>query len=82
MTQAFAPVLADNGGGAIVLVSSAAGRTAGAAMGGVVIMLIVAGVLEGFGRQLIQIDWARWSLAGVTLTIWLAYFYLPRRRTG
>ena len=62
--------------------AAAAGRTAGAAMGGVVIMLIVAGVLEGFGRQLIQVDWARWSIAGTSLVLWLAYFYLPRRGMG
>jgi uncharacterized membrane protein SpoIIM required for sporulation len=59
--------------------AAAAGRTAGAAMAGVVVMLMVAGVLEGVGRQLIQFDWMRWSIAGVTLTLWLAYFYLPRR---
>jgi uncharacterized membrane protein SpoIIM required for sporulation len=56
----------------------AAGRTAGAAMAGVVIMLIIAGILEGIGRQVIQADAARWSIAAVTLVIWLAYFYLPR----
>lgn len=58
---------------------AAAGRTAGAAMAGVVLMLIVAGVLEGVGRQVIQFDWARWSIAGLTLALWLGYFYLPRR---
>jgi uncharacterized membrane protein SpoIIM required for sporulation len=59
-----------------------AGRTAGAAMAGVVVMLIIAGVLEGVGRQMIQLDWARWSIAGGTLSLWLAYFYLPRRGAG
>jgi uncharacterized membrane protein SpoIIM required for sporulation len=59
--------------------AAAAGRTAGAAMAGVVIMLIVAGILEGVGRQVIQADWARWSIAGTTLCLWLGYFYLPRR---
>ena len=46
---------------------------------GVVLMLIVAGLLEGFGRQLIILDWARYAIAGTTLVIWLGYFYLPRR---
>ncbi len=59
-----------------------AGRVAGAAMAGVVIMLIVAGVLEGIGRQLIQLDVARWAIAGTSLVLWLGYFYLPRRETG
>jgi len=61
--------------------AAAAGRTAGAAMAGVVIMLIFAGILEGVGRQTIILDWARWSIAWITLSLWLAYFYLPRGRT-
>ncbi len=59
-----------------------AGRVAGAAMAGVVVMLVVAGVLEGIGRQLIQLDAARWAIAGTSLVLWLGYFYLPRRETG
>ncbi|MFI4936448.1 MAG: stage II sporulation protein M [Caulobacterales bacterium] len=58
--------------------AAAAGRSASSVMGGVVVMLAIAGALEGFGRQLIQEDWARWSIAGGTLLMWLAYFYLPR----
>jgi len=58
-----------------------AGRTAGAAMAGVVVMLIAAGVLEGVGRQTIRLDWARYAIGGTMLTLWLAYFYLPRRET-
>ena len=60
--------------------AAAAARTAGAAMAGVVIMLVFAGVLEGVGRQVIKLDWARYAVAGTTLTLWLAYFYLPRPR--
>lgn len=59
----------------------AAGRTAGAAMAGVVVMLVAAGVLEGVGRQAIRLDWARYAIGGGMLTLWLAYFYLPRRET-
>jgi uncharacterized membrane protein SpoIIM required for sporulation len=55
-----------------------AGRTAGAAMAGVIVMLMIAGILEGVGRQVILLDWARWSIAGVSLVLWLGYFYLPR----
>lgn len=55
------------------------GRTAAVAMAGVVVMLFVAGLLEGFGRQLIVETWARYAVAGVTGLIWFAYFYGPRR---
>jgi uncharacterized membrane protein SpoIIM required for sporulation len=60
--------------------ATAAGRTAGAAMAGVVIMLVFAGVLEGVGRQVIKLDWARYAIAATTFSLWLAYFYLPRGR--
>jgi uncharacterized membrane protein SpoIIM required for sporulation len=56
-----------------------AGRAVAPVAAGVVLMLVIAGLLEGFGRQLIQLDWARFSIAGATLVIWLGYFYLPRR---
>lgn len=56
-----------------------AGRTAGLAMGGVVVMLFFAGLLEGFGRQLIVPTPARYAVAGVTAVIWGLYFYAPRR---
>jgi uncharacterized membrane protein SpoIIM required for sporulation len=56
-----------------------AGRRAGTLMGGVLVMLIVAGLLEGVGRQLIQNDLARYAIAAVTAVLWPAYFYAPRR---
>ena len=58
--------------------ASVAGRSAAAVLAGVVVMLIFAGLLEGFARQLITTDWARYTIAISSLTIWLAYFYLPR----
>lgn len=58
-----------------------AGREAATLMMGVVVMLFVAGLLEGIGRQLIRNDLARYLIAGASLTIWLAYLYLPRART-
>ncbi|MDB5621292.1 stage II sporulation protein M [Tardiphaga sp.] len=58
--------------------ASAAGRHAGVVMIGVVLMLVVAGLLEGIGRQTIRLDWARYAIAATTLTLWLAFFYLPR----
>ena len=46
-------------------------------MAGVVLMLMVAGLLEGFGRQLITNDWARWGVALTTALLWGFYFYGP-----
>jgi len=48
-------------------------------LGGVVIMMFVAGLLEGFGRQLIDNDWIRYGIGGMMLTFWLVYFFLPRK---
>jgi len=60
----------------------AAGRTGGTAMAGVVLMLLVAGLLEGIGRQTIEVDWERYAL-GITVFVgWLVYYYLPRKRHG
>jgi len=56
-----------------------AGKSAAPVVAGVVLMLVVAGLLEGFARQLIQLDWARYAIAFSTLIIWTGYFYLPRR---
>ena len=57
----------------------AAGQKAATLAMGCVIMLIIAAILEGFGRQLINSDIMRYSIAGGTLAFWLAYFYLPRK---
>ena len=48
-------------------------------LGGVVVMMFIAGILEGFGRQLIQNDWLRYVIGGSMLTFWLVYFFLPRK---
>lgn len=57
---------------------SETGRAAGAAMMGVVIMLMLAGLLEGFGRQLITNDLARYAIAAGSALLWAVYFYAPR----
>ncbi|MDO9337521.1 MAG: stage II sporulation protein M [Caulobacter sp.] len=59
-----------------------AGRACGGVMAGVVLMLVMAGILEGFGRQLITSDVIRYSIGIGTGLLWLAYFYLPRRERG
>lgn len=56
-----------------------AGKATGAAMIGVILMLLVAGLLEGFGRQMIQSTALRYGVGGAMLTLWLAYYYIPRR---
>jgi hypothetical protein len=48
---------------------------------GVIIMLLCAGLLEGFGRQLIQSMALRFTIGGTLLAFWLSYFYIPRRRS-
>lgn len=60
--------------------ASRAGRVAAMAMAGVVIMLMVAGALEGVGRQSITSDAARYTIAFGMLGFWCLYYYLPRRR--
>lgn len=57
-----------------------AGRRASTAMVGVVVMLFVAGLLEGFARQLVQDTLARYAVAVATAVVWGVYFYAPRRR--
>lgn len=57
-----------------------AGRSGAAVMGGVIIMLAVAGLLEGFARQLITDDESRYAVALISAVLWLGYYYLPRRR--
>ena len=59
-----------------------AGRNAGAAMAGVVLMLLVAGLLEGIGRQTVTVDWQRYAIGGTVFLGWLIYYYLPRGRDG
>ena len=57
-----------------------AGKLAATVMAGVVVMLLIAGLLEGFARQLIKNDWIRYAIALGSLSVWCAYFYLPRRQ--
>ena len=57
---------------------AAKGQSAAIILGGVVVMMLVAGLLEGFGRQLIQNDFLRYGIGGAMLTFWLLYFFLPR----
>lgn len=66
------------GDNARLAAAAAAGRSAALVMGGVVVMLLVAGALEGFGRQLVTADLVRYAVGLAMLAIWLLYFYVPR----
>jgi uncharacterized membrane protein SpoIIM required for sporulation len=50
------------------------GRKSAVVVMGAVFMFLVAGLLEGLGRQLIDDTQTRWSIAGASLLIWAAYF--------
>ncbi len=91
VTELFAIVLAGAAGfvigGAVAFpgphsrIASArlAGQRAATIAMGCVVMLIIAALLEGFGRQLINSDLVRYIIASVTLLFWLVYFYAPRK---
>lgn len=54
-----------------------AGRRGAVVMAGVVVMLFCAALLEGFARQLVEADWARYAVAATTAVVWGGYFYWP-----
>ena len=56
-----------------------AGRSAATVMAGVIVMLFVAGLLEGFGRQLITDTVARYAVGLATMVVSGTYFYAPRK---
>ena len=55
------------------------GRKAGVIAIGAVVMLFIAGILEGFGRQLVHDASLRYLIGGVALVFWLAYFTISGR---
>lgn len=92
VTELFAIILAGAAGlrigwslafpGALSRLQAAehAGRQGGLVMIGVIIMLFIAGLLEGFARQLVTDEAARWAIAGASAVFWLVYFYALRLR--
>ena len=56
--------------------AAAAGQRTATVMAGVVLMLVVAGMLEGLGRQLIDSTTSRLTVGYGMLAFWLAYFFL------
>ena len=62
-----------------------AGCRAAQVMAGVVLMLVLAAILEGFARQLVDNTPGRFALGGFMLAFWLAYFFAfgaERRETA
>ncbi len=60
--------------------ASVAGKRAALVMVGVVMMLIVAGLLEGFARQIVDNTAGRYMVGGIMLALWLGYFTFAGRR--
>ena len=56
------------------------GKSAATAMVGVVLMLLVAGLLEGIGRQTITDGGVRYAIGASMLLLWCIYYYAPRKR--
>ena len=63
----------------IMQAASEAGRRASQVMAGVVLMLVIAAMLEGFARQLIDNTQGRFVVGGFMLLFWIAYFFAFRR---
>ncbi|MCX7285889.1 MAG: stage II sporulation protein M [Novosphingobium sp.] len=59
--------------------AAAAGRRAAQVMTGVVLMLVVAALLEGFARQMVDSTPSRLIVGGFMLVAWSAYFFAFRR---
>ncbi|GHD01674.1 stage II sporulation protein M [Novosphingobium pokkalii] len=62
----------------VLTAAAVAGRRAAQVMVGVVLMLVLAALLEGFGRQLIDATYARLIIGGTMLALWNAYFFAYR----
>jgi len=68
--------MAFSGDRSILAAASQSGRRAGVVMAGVVLMLVVAGLLEGYARQLLGDAISRASVGVAMLAFWLVYFIL------
>jgi len=63
------------GNRSVLSAASQAGQRAAQVMAGVVIMLVIAALLEGFARQLIDNTPGRLTVGGFMLALWCAYFF-------
>lgn len=62
--------------------AAASGRRAAVVMVGCVLMLVIAGLLEGYARQLVGTAQGRLTIGGGMLIFWLAYFVLLPRHAA
>lgn len=70
--------LAFPGNRPVLQATAEAGRRAALVMTGVVLMLVVAALLEGFARQLVDDTFGRFAIGGFMLLLWSAYFFAFR----
>lgn len=68
------------GNRSVLVAAETSGRRAATVMVGVVVMLAIAGLLEGYARQLLQPAPARAAVGATMLLFWIGYFALLRRR--
>ncbi|MEE4452305.1 stage II sporulation protein M [Novosphingobium resinovorum] len=66
----------------VLQATAEAGRRAALVMTGVVLMLVVAALLEGFARQLVDHTPGRFAVGGFMLLAWSAYFFAYRGKAG
>ncbi len=66
----------------VMQAAAEAGQRAAQVMTGVVLMLVIAAMLEGLARQLIDNTPGRLALGSFMLVFWLAYFFAFRGRDG
>lgn len=72
--------LAFPGNRPVMQATAEAGRRAALVMTGAVLMLVVAALLEGFARQLVDETFGRAAIGGFMLALWSAYFFAFRGR--
>ncbi|SFF79619.1 Uncharacterized membrane protein SpoIIM, required for sporulation [Novosphingobium sp. CF614] len=70
--------LAFPGNRPVLQAAAEAGRRAALVMTGVVLMLVIAALLEGFARQLVDQTFGRLVIGGFMLALWSAYFFAFR----
>jgi uncharacterized membrane protein SpoIIM required for sporulation len=66
----------------VLQATAEAGRRSAVVMTGVVLMLVVAALLEGFARQLVDDTFGRFAIGGFMLAAWCAYFFAFRGNSG
>jgi uncharacterized membrane protein SpoIIM required for sporulation len=74
--------LAFPGNRPVLQATAEAGRRAALVMTGVVLMLIIAALLEGFARQLVDQTFGRFAIGGFMLALWCAYFFAFKGNRG